>query len=59
MNVSHMEMTVVIGGSTFNKVIGDKCIYSEEYGVYIKGTEQANTFVELISLATRWLEKQD
>jgi len=53
-----MEMTVVIEGCTFTKEIGDKGIYSEEYGVYIPNTEGANTFQELIHYASEWLQTQ-
>lgn len=54
----HMEMTVIIEGCTFNKVIGDKGIYSEEYGVYLPNSERANTFPELIQIASEWLQTQ-
>ena len=54
----HMEMTVVIEGCTFKKVIGEERIYSEEYGVYLPNTERANTFQELIYYSSEWLQTQ-
>jgi hypothetical protein len=58
MNVDRLEMLVVIDGHTFVKVIGEDNIYSEEYGQYILNSSHANTFHELIAVASNWLEKQ-
>jgi hypothetical protein len=57
--VSHMEMIIVVDGHTFTKEIGKHSIYSEEYGVYIPGSEDANDFNKMVICATGWLALQD
>jgi len=59
MEVTFMEMTIVVNGCTFTKVIGDHNIYSEEYGVYIPESEDANDFNKMVIISTGWLAMQD
>lgn len=55
----YKEMTIVIDGVTFSKVIGDFNIYAEQYGVFIPNSAAINTFDEMIDVASKWLETQD
>lgn len=49
------KMTVVVDGFTFEKVIGESNIYCEQYGVYIPYSDSANSFDELIDVASKWI----